>query len=463
MAGCGVSDRRVPMCVGARVHPTSSRLLFFFLLVTVSVLTIHASSPGKFRRSLDTLSSESEQQQDVGAQPRPPSLVRKMSDNAGEKFWPNYWDLEDLRTAERGPRDDNVVDPIKRDDKGEPPLDNFWTGNSSVVFRPPYHLHARELPFSFPSIGRSVLNLRSPFSLTGKRSFECPAGTSPCTSINRPNSCCDRDDTCQRVEDTGLGDVGCCAEGDDCSGQLVSCPEGYGSCPDSRGGGCCIPGYSCVDDGCLFVSTTTIIVTISPSSTSISTSTLTRTTAPAAPTASGSVDPPYRPTSNPISTATSTTTSSGTITSTTEEIPADCPTGFYACQAIYNGGCCRTGRDCNPTSCPTVPSTTITFNGATLVVPVEITAGPGIDSPSDKGCAEGWTSCAENAGGGCCPDGFQCGQTSCSASATGIGTGVIGKIPPENSGGRYALPFSEFGKMGSLVWMMIIWTLTNGD
>ncbi|KAL2430837.1 hypothetical protein ABEF95_013834 [Exophiala dermatitidis] len=48
-----------------------------------------------------------------------------------------------------------------------------------------------------------------------KRGFQCPSGTTACTSIDRPNSCCATDSTCQLVTDTGLGDVGCSAFHDD--------------------------------------------------------------------------------------------------------------------------------------------------------------------------------------------------------------------------------------------------------
>ena len=110
--------------------------------------------------------------------------------------------------------------------------------------------------------------------------------------------------------------------------------------------------------------------------------------------------PPALPTSR--STTTGTTTSRFDI----------CPTGFYACSAVYHGGCCQTGRDCDTTSCPTISSTTFTSDGVTLVVP----ATTGTSSGSTEKCASGWFQCADTAGGGCCPRGYACGS-SCTATA----------------------------------------------
>lgn len=140
------------------------------------------------------------------------------------------------------------------------------------------------------------------------------------------------------------------------------------------------------------VTTTTRTYSTAPQSThSTSSTTRTETT--------DSLVPPARPTS--LSTTSRATTSRVDV----------CPTGFYACSAVYHGGCCQTGRDCDTTSCPTTSSTTFTSNGETIVVPV--TTG---SSHSTGKCARGWFSCADTAGGGCCPVGFACG-TSCTATA----------------------------------------------
>lgn len=140
------------------------------------------------------------------------------------------------------------------------------------------------------------------------------------------------------------------------------------------------------------VITSTMTYSTVPQSTESTSSTSTETTA-------SSLVPPARPTS-----------SSTTSHASTSRVDI-CPTGFYACSAVYHGGCCQTGRNCDTTSCPTTSSTTFTSNGETIVVPV--TTG---SSHNTGKCARGWFSCADTAGGGCCPVGFACG-TSCTATA----------------------------------------------
>ncbi|EGE06735.1 GPI anchored protein [Trichophyton equinum CBS 127.97] len=328
-----------------------------------------------------------------------PFLVRKMSDDPGQKFFDHYWSLDGI---------------VSSGEDAERPRDK-----TSINARSPLLLHSYPLPVA----GRSVL---------GKRGFECPAGSAPCTSINRPKSCCQTGDVCLIVKDTGLGDVGCCPRGQDCSGQLISCPKGYTTCPANLGGGCCTPGYTCVAEGCLLVTTTTVIVTL-PSSTITTISTISHTTVappppppppPSTTATAPTILPPGRPTSNP--------------STSTASIPDLCPIGFYACSAVYGGGCCQTGRNCETTSCPVTASlTTVESNGVTVVIPVNTTPNS-VSATATRRCADGWMSCPPNDGGGCCPNGYQCGQVSCTASATNIGTAVIGKAQPGNSGRRFS-------------------------
>ncbi|EFE33298.1 GPI anchored protein, putative [Trichophyton benhamiae CBS 112371] len=270
-----------------------------------------------------------------------PFLVRKMSDDPGQKFFGHYWSLDSI---------------VSSGEDAERPRDKI-----SLNARSPLLLHSYPLPVA----GRSVL---------GKRGFECPAGSAPC-------------------------------------------------------GGCCTPGYTCVAEGCLLVTTTTVIITL-PSSTITTVSTISHTTiAPPPPPPSTTetaptVLPPGRPTSNP--------------STSTASIPDLCPIGFYACSAVYGGGCCQTGRNCETTSCPVTASlTTVESNGVTVVIPVNTTPNSA-SATATRRCADGWMSCPPNDGGGCCPNGYQCGEVSCTASATNIGTAVIGKAQPGNSGSRFS-------------------------
>ena len=97
-----------------------------------------------------------------------------------------------------------------------------------------------------------------------RREFQCPGDTLSCTEIDRPNSCCPIGGTCQLIYDSEFGDVGCCREGQTCSEQIVGCLNGYTSCPTSSGGGCCIPGYECVDVGCEIFSQLHLLLLLTP-------------------------------------------------------------------------------------------------------------------------------------------------------------------------------------------------------
>lgn len=128
----------------------------------------------------------------------------------------------------------------------------------------------------------------------------------------------------------------------------------------------------------------------------------------------GDLAPPARATSLTTATA-SEGSDSGLI----------CPAGFYACLAVYHGGCCRTGRNCDTTSCPQISSTTVESNAhGTIVAPVDASSTDG-GSSSDQ-CAGGWFGCDADMGGGCCPTGFACGSQSCTATATGGGGSETG-------------------------------------
>ncbi|BAE60984.1 unnamed protein product [Aspergillus oryzae RIB40] len=356
--------------------------------------------------------------------------IKKMSDDEGEKFFLDYWyfgetNQTDLQSSQPSEKRQSSLHP------------------RIYPYQPSHPLDLGEFYDSHRWMGQ--------FSPLLRREFKCPAGTNSCTSINRPNSCCSTGSTCELVDDTGSGDVGCCPDGENCSGTIGSCQQGYTSCPASLGGGCCIPGYECVSGGCANVYTVTITVsstvmvstvtdTVPATSTvSSSSSSSSSSTTKSSSESTGEFTPPARPTS--LSTATASQT--GSI----------CPIGFYACSAVYQGGCCRTGRDCDTSSCPQTPSTTITTNDRTIVVPAETEAPPATTGR----CASGWFRCADTAGGGCCPTGFACGS-SCTAQETATATGTVAKEQPTNSAGDKNLP--EGMKMvGISLLLGLLWTI----
>ncbi|OJJ49613.1 hypothetical protein ASPZODRAFT_156707 [Penicilliopsis zonata CBS 506.65] len=329
--------------------------------------------------------------------------VKKMHPDEGDKFF-----FEDWRFVS-GEAEQDLYDSL---------LDRKvlnWTSRS----------YTPHLPFSGVDSSRH------------KRSFQCPTGTTSCESIDRAGYCCGTDDVCILVQETGSGDVGCCPEGETCSDIIGSCRTGLTACPESVGGGCCLPGYECVSGGCAFVSTVTVTVH-STSSTSTSTSTTssktTTTTSSTIPsTTSTNLIAPARPTESTASTS-SITSTKATSTSTHKTTASVCPTGFYACSAVYQGGCCRTGRDCDTTSCPITSSSTIVSDGVTVVVPVTTSTNSG--GGGSGSCASGWFSCADTVGGGCCPTGFVCGA-SCTATAS-TATGTVAKEQAGSAGNAVA-------------------------
>lgn len=160
----------------------------------------------------------------------------------------------------------------------------------------------------------------------------------------------------------------------------LTCSSGFQSCPESLGGGCCPTDRRCGPQEC------------PPSSTSIVTST--------------GINVPVRPTSGATATVTATSDfASATVSS--------CPTGFYQCNAYYNGGnCCQVGRDCARTSCPPrLSSTLLISNGITVVVGptgdgVLATVAGGNAGQQRGICATGWFLCESSEGVDAAPQGM---------------------------------------------------------
>jgi hypothetical protein len=176
-----------------------------------------------------------------------PAGIQKMSGDEGEKFLMTYWRFEFQDPGgEGGPR--ILIPETRRPAAGSFDLGVEANGTILHLLLPPFLLHTADDQTSFDN--RFLRFPRGIRPSLEKRGFQCPADTSNCQGVNRPNSCCANGETCQLITDTGLGDVGCCGQGQTCSGKVTTCDAGYTSCPNNPGGGCCIPGYSCVDIGC---------------------------------------------------------------------------------------------------------------------------------------------------------------------------------------------------------------------
>ena len=382
-----------------------------------------------------------------------PIGVRKLSPDPGEKFYLDYWIFDE-----------------------EPKL---WLNDTAEGLSQHLRVH-----YGAQGSGFSQWTPDSGLRRFSKRDFKCPDQTTACP--DRPENCCKSGTTCQILNG---GDVGCCPSGQTCGTVLGDCPNGSTSCASQVGGGCCLPGYACVQQGCIQTALTTILVgpsTSAPSgaSTTTVTSVTTITRSNAAPevvtttvlivdTVTTSLPDPRTSTATSRSTVTTTdcpdqyrlcpeggcchtdracasgdrcpaSTSSGlqppdrpvSDTTTTSSpnyattLPSGaCPTGFYGCKAFHQGGCCQTDRDCDTTSCPPIGSATVIDTGG-----VTIAAPTGVDGASlpTGTCPSGFNSCAPSLSGGCCLTGYACQVSTCVADSTEV-SGGQGKVQPNSA------------------------------
>ncbi|KAI0390273.1 hypothetical protein F5Y17DRAFT_73299 [Xylariaceae sp. FL0594] len=417
-----------------------------------------------------------------------PTAVRKMSLDEGEMFMPEYYAFAPgalQQQLERGsghlqsppPSQPHLMLAREADAPVLTPVEEALlaaNNSATLAFRPPFPLHlgyrdsadlrgssihrAREKDGGRSRSGGDdestesfYRRARSALARLQGRGFTCPGGTHACSDIGRPNYCCPDGATCSIVDGApNAGNVGCCPEGQTCGGSVAPCPAGNTACSAEQGGGCCIPGFTCAEVGCVQSSTTvvappTTMTSTTTTSTTFSTSetpTSTPTPTSASDSGTGTGLPPVRPTSsNPSPT-----------TSTTPAAPPYCPTGFYACLAspAPATGCCRIGRDCSSTSCPpAAPMTTIVSDhGVTIAVPVETA------TTATTRCADGWFSCGGGGGGGgCCPSGYACGSESCTLAAP-TATETVAKEAPSSSSSARLVAVAVSAVMGC--WAVVV-------
>ncbi len=182
--------------------------------------------------------------------------VRRMSGDQGEMFFPEYWSFQAASDHNAQLSLDTrklKLRPLGHIDERYKP--NDWANASiSQPLQAPFALHSDQEHESRLHLSRLLMSPRA-ISALDKRQFQCPGSTVACTSINRPDSCCATGTTCNLITDTGYGDVGCCGQGDSCTGKVEGCPSGDTACSESSGsgstgGGCCISGYTCKGAGC---------------------------------------------------------------------------------------------------------------------------------------------------------------------------------------------------------------------
>lgn len=184
---------------------------------------------------------------------RLPTAIRKMGLDEGEKFLHGYCAFEDdsnIAQAVFQPRA-----PIPASGLLSPEEASLLEANSSaaISYRPPFAPHFESsLQGEQGLLGWDIFRrAASALARLERRQFSCPTGTSDCSAIGYPYSCCQSGLTCVQIEDTGLGPVGCCPSGSSCGG-TITCSGSQVGCPSDMGGGCCIDGFVCEGVGCKF-------------------------------------------------------------------------------------------------------------------------------------------------------------------------------------------------------------------
>ncbi|KXT17605.1 hypothetical protein AC579_10131 [Pseudocercospora musae] len=390
-----------------------------------------------------------------------PVGMRKMGDDPGEKFFMHYWEFGEEPAVPATDAEEQERQRIAYHNSLEP-VEN------TTLLLPAVFCHT----FHDRILGRSLF----------ARDFECPSGFQKCDNVDS-DVCCQNGELCVSTSNgVGCCPKGAYC-GDRVA--ACDTAAGYQSCANDEEGGCCLPGSPCADGGCVFFGTatvtttlptstvrsmpstqqpTTVIVTQSGSATTVTitmsgddtTETVTVTepttivlgggagtthsprsctmgfrSCPASlgggccrsdqncatssscedvtTTTSATANAPVRPTSSTESSDTSISAAGNPETSSTTNTEG-CPTGFYMCSAVYLGGCCRVDRDCHTTSCPpTATTNVVTASGLTVA------------ADATGSCANGWASCADDAGGGCCPSGYLC-ASNCINTAGGSNT-----------------------------------------
>lgn len=183
--------------------------------------------------------------------------VMKMSDDPGEKFFPEYWVLEE--GSKQAAISEALLSPPLRARDEEEEWRLATNASAAISYRPPFALHTNdEDPYQVLKLRGRVAgysDAAAALAALEKRVFTCPTGTSDCSSIGAPNACCSVGETCFNITDTGLGSVGCCPNGSTCGGTISSCGSINSPCAVGGGsgyepGGCCIPNYVCAGVGC---------------------------------------------------------------------------------------------------------------------------------------------------------------------------------------------------------------------
>jgi hypothetical protein len=199
-----------------------------------------------------TAQIEAREQSQIDSQHPPPTAVRKMPPDQGAKFHHEYCafgDHQAFAPASHKPHPAIAARGAQDEDDAR----RIWANASAELLpRPPFALLSDPESQDESTSPAGSLFRRAALALAflEKRQWECPGGTTRCSSIGFPNSCCGEGEKCMEVTDTGLGPVGCCPAGATCGGGITECADGSTPCGSNIGGGCCIPGFVCRGVGC---------------------------------------------------------------------------------------------------------------------------------------------------------------------------------------------------------------------
>lgn len=188
---------------------------------------------------------------------RLPTAIRKLGTDAGEKITHEYFAFGDQDSVlQTGTQAKAAVEALGLLTEEEEAL-LAVNSSASLSYRAPLARHfddtSRALDTRYSIDPWEIFrNARIIKARLERRDYACPTGTSSCSAIGYPNSCCQTGATCVKIEDTGLGPVGCCPSGESCTGTIACSGEQQG-CSSESGGGCCIPGWSCASVGCEFL------------------------------------------------------------------------------------------------------------------------------------------------------------------------------------------------------------------
>jgi hypothetical protein len=443
-----------------------------------------------------------------------PIGMRKMSSDEGEKFFLHYWDFGDS-SAEAETLEEYIEDAKKYANTSSqllaPLAPHFERAHTFRRF-PGYNLFARDWG-SCPTGTKSCTDIERPNSCcsetdsciivddTGNGDVGCcPQGGSCGTSISDCDASAGQT-SCPQSENKG-----CCIAGYACydvgcvwastqttttilpvatvtSGRTSEAPSSTTSEPETDttvvvAGGAGGTTYTTTIENTVtetapgttsigtITAPTTVTVTASASETTEEPS---ETEEPSSTTETAAL-PPARPTGSSDSSSIAIESLTSTTTRTTSEpsqTDDSCPTGFYMCSAHYLGGCCRVGRNCDTTSCPTSDSTALVSNGVTIggaggvaASTSTTTLDPNASSTASAEansaggtCANGWFLCGQNDGGGCCPSDYVCGS-SCTATVSGVSNQA--KQQPSGAGAlRWAWGFFTLA-LGTGVGMVLL-------